>query len=302
MAKTYGEFIDAVWAQESSIEPAQQAYYDKNWNTPTDIGYPEVAKPGRVVRDPATGEPVQKQKLTVKEYFTAIGIVDLYVPNSDIPWKKIQAAVTNYLGFVGFQFQESDLVALGYYKFATKEVDGTTYPAHYVDVPVSHWKNNVTGFLDTDPKEVNTPTWVTDTVNFVDEDFLGKQGITSEATFKDPDKQTYVIKDHFANKFQGITAGLQERGKDLKSYLGTTLTWDGLQPKVSPPPGGRANGVAVALSGLLAGAHLRGAEGVVALLVDHQNPKDESGTYILQYVQDYAGYDTPFTPGIQTTI
>ena len=30
------------------------------------------------------------------------------------------------------------------------------------------------------------------------------------------------------------------------------------------------------------------------MLVDHKNPADENGTYILQYVQDYAGYDTPF--------
>lgn len=25
------------------------------------------------------------------------------------------------------------------------------------------------------------------------------------------------------------------------------------------------------------------------------NPADENGTYILQYVQDYAGYETPFS-------
>lgn len=30
------------------------------------------------------------------------------------------------------------------------------------------------------------------------------------------------------------------------------------------------------------------------MLIDGENPEDENGTYILQYVQDYAGYDTPF--------
>lgn len=30
------------------------------------------------------------------------------------------------------------------------------------------------------------------------------------------------------------------------------------------------------------------------MLVDHKNPADENGTYILQYVQDYAGYETHF--------
>ena len=48
------------------------------------------------------------------------------------------------------------------------------------------------------------------------------------------------------------------------------------------------------MSGLLAGAHLRGAEGIVNLLVEHKNSQDENGTYILQYVQVYAGYQTPF--------
>lgn len=296
MSDTYEDFIDAVWAYESSIDPARRDYYDDNWNTPV-TDYPEVEYPGRVVRDPATGEPVQKKNLTIEEYFTAIGIVELYDSRDpDIPWKRIQAAVTNYLGFIGFQFQESDLQALGYYKYATKEVDGTVYPSHYVDVPVANWKNNVTAFLDKDPKEVDTPTWVTDTVMFEDANFLGKHGITSKSTFEDPDKQIFVIQDHFENKFQGITTGLQARDKHLKDYLGTVLNWDGLQPKVSPPPQGRSNEVTITLSGLLAGAHLRGAGGVVALLLDHQNPQDESGTYILQYVQDYANYKTPFTP------
>ena len=50
------------------------------------------------------------------------------------------------------------------------------------------------------------------------------------------------------------------------------------------------------MSGLLGGAHLRGAEGITALLVDHENRADENGTAILQYVYEFAGYDTPFNP------
>ncbi len=293
--KTYDDFINDVWKFESSIDPAKQQWYNENWNKPVAGSYPLVLYPGRVVRDPSTGDPIQLHNLTVETYFRIIGIADLYSPSDPNPdWKKIQASVINYLGFVGFQFQESDLVALGYYKYDQYLVDGVYYPSHYVDVPNHYWENGVTHFFTDDPHLVSTPTVVTDTVQFKDSLFLGKNGIYSVADFKDPNKQIYIIKDHFENKYEGIVSGLKARGKNLSEYLGSTVTWNGLTPPVSPPPGGRSNSVTITVSGLLAGAHLRGAKGVVALLVDHQNPQDESGTYILQYVQDYAGYQTPF--------
>lgn len=59
---------------------------------------------------------------------------------------------------------------------------------------------------------------------------------------------------------------------------------------------GVPDAVEITMSGLLGGAHLRGAEGITALLVDHENRADENGTAILQYVYEFAGYDTPFNP------
>ncbi len=304
--KTYDDFINAVWVFESSIDPSQQSFYDENWNKPTSISYPEVDYPGRVKRDPSTGKPIQASNLTVQEYFTAIGLASLYDPTAPShDWRKIQAAVINYLGFVGFQFQESDLQVLGYYTYvylpyppaSEAQQDGIVYyPEHYVDVPVSHWENGVTVFFTSDPALVSKPTWVTDTVHFVDANFTGKNGIGSNADFMDPDKQIYIIKDHFTNKYQGIVAGLEAQGKTLADFLGTDLYWDQLDPPVSPPPEGLSNKVDVTLSGLLAGAHLRGAGGIVDLLINHKNSQDENGTYILQYVQVYAGYQTPFAP------
>ncbi|WP_102402844.1 hypothetical protein [Vibrio sp. 10N.261.55.A7] len=293
--KTYEDFIDVLWTFESSIDSSKQAYYDINWNTEVVDSYPKVTFPGRVVRDPNTGKPIQEEHLTIKEYFTSIGIADLYDPKQPThDWKKIQAAVTNYLGFIGFQFQESDLQVLGYYNFETESIHGQTYPKHYVDVPVTHWEHGVTEYLETDPEVVAKPTVVTDTVRYVDENFTGKHGISSVADFKNPDKHIFIIKDHFVNKHNGIKTGLAKFGKTIDDFLGTEVTWDGLNPPVTPPPGGRSNNVVITMSGLLAGAHLRGAEGVVSMLIYGKNPADESGTYLLQYVQDYAGYDTPF--------
>ena len=292
-SKSYEDFIDAVWAFESDIDPSQQDYYNKNWNTPVVDEYPKVSSPGRVIRD-EKGDPVMDHDLTIEQLFDVIGIGELYHPSDPNPdWKLIQSNVINYLGFVGFQFQESDLVDLGYYVFEEERILDKTYPKHYVDVPNHYWANGVRAFL-AEPPLASVPTWARDIVLFKYTFFTGKNGVNNYTDFTTPDKHILIIKDHFANKYQGIVSGLAARGKTLKDYLGTDVYWDELHPPVSPPPGNRSNKVEITLSGLLAGAHLRGAAGVVALLVDHNNPSDESGTFILQYVQDYAGYDTPF--------
>lgn len=291
--KSYDEFIDAVWAFESDIDPSQQDYYNENWDKPVVKEYPRVSSAGRVIRD-NDGNPVMDHDLTIEQFFKVIGIGDLYDPSDPNPdWKLIQSNVINYLGFVGFQFQESDLVDLGYYVFEEERILDKVYPKHYVDVPNHYWANGVRAFL-AEPPLASVPTWARDVVIFQETFFTGKNGVNNYIDFTTPDKHILIIKDHFVNKYNGIVAGLQDRGKTLDDYLGTYVYWDELDPPVSPPPGGRANKVEITLSGLLAGAHLRGAAGVVSLLVDHKNPSDENGTYILQYVQDYAGYDTPF--------
>ena len=293
--KTWDDFIQTVWAYESSIDPSQQTFYEQNWDKPVMGSYPLVQYPGRVTRDPDTGNPEMSGMLTVEQYFETIGVDHLVKFGSPIiDWEYVQSNVINYLGFVGFQFQESDLHDLGYYEYATVTIDGRSYPSHYVDVPTSNWTNGTTAFLDTDPSQVSEPTWVTDVIHWDAGKFTGKHGINDYYDFTNPEKHKLIIQDHFANKYQGIVSGLAAQDKSLDDYLGTMLTWDGLDPPVSPPPGNRANSVTLTLSGLLAGAHLRGAEGVIELLIQHKNPADESGTYILQYVQDYAGYDTPF--------
>ena len=293
----YEHWIDKIWAFESTIDPARQSWYDANWNIPA-VNYPKVFWPGRVWRDRITGQPIQETGLTIREYFDRLGIGRLYKPGMKTPpWSQMQACVLNYPGFIGFQFQESDLSDLGYYTLPVVSDGRTQYPVHYVDVPVSHWSGGVTWALVSDTKRVGQPTLVTDTVNFTSQNFTGRNGISSYEDLKDPVKHRLVIKDHFTNKYHGIVSGLRARGRTLEGFLGTSVTWNGLSPSVSPPPGGRANAVTITLSGLLAGAHLRGAQGVVSLLVDHQNPADENGTYILQYVQDFGGYQTPFTPG-----
>ncbi len=298
---TYSDFIRRVWAFESSIDPRQASFYVNNWNQPNLDPYPLVTNPGRVVRD-RNGHPVMSGPLTGEEYFDVLGISHFFDRGRPlVAWEKIQANVVNYLGFVGFQFQESDLHDLDYYEYATATVGNKTYPSHYVDVPTFQWADGVTAFLDTDLNQVSEPTWVTDVIHWDSGRFTGKNGVGNYTDFTDPAKHMVIIKEHFDNKYHGIVSGLGARGRQLSDYLGTTVSWLGLSPSVSPPPGDRSDEVTITMSGLLAGAHLRGAQGVVALLVDHRNHSDESGTYILQYVQDYAGYETPYDTRIPPT-
>jgi len=284
---SYDDFLTAIRIFESSIDPALAAWYTQNYNTPGTVTYQDVEYPGRVVRD-STGQTTSSPA-SVKQYFARIGVDSLYTPGSSDPkmFRQMQYHVINYLGFVGYQFSEQDLWDLNYYT----HYDTAGLPMYYADVPVSNWANGVRD------KVMNLPgkgqVHVTD-VNTWKGNFSGKHGIYSFSDLEDPTKQDFVAKDHFQNKYDGIADLLGQRGKYISDYIGTTLYWDQLDPSVSPPPGGRPNAVVITMSGLLAGAHLRGAEGVAALLLDSKNPFDENHTYILQYVYDFRGYQTPF--------
>lgn len=227
-SKTYEDFIDTVWTYESDIDPAKRDYYDENWNTPV-TSYPKVEYPGRVVRG-INGDPEIAKNLTIEELFETLGIKDYYTSDDPGPdWQLIQSNVVNYLGFVGFQFQESDLVDTGYYVFPQATIDGKNYPTHYVDLPNSTWAYGRRSIV-VYPPTVNEPTVATDTVSFLDDNFTGKDGIYSYGDFTDPAKHVLVIEAHFANKYSGIVSGLAARGKHLEDYLGAFVYWNQLDP------------------------------------------------------------------------
>ncbi len=290
---SYEDFLTALRTFESSIDPTQAQYYKDNYNNPLAMSYQKVETdatgaliPGRVVRDD-NGHPLI-ETTSIKKYFEKIGVDDLYNPDTATydTFITMQYSVINFIGFVGYQFSEQDLWVLGYYT----HYDDTGLKEYYVDVDDSNWAHGVRDkVMDFPDGRVH----VTD-VNTWGGVFTGKHGIYSMDDFKDPTKQDFIAKDHFQFKYNNIVTQLAAEGKTIKNYLGTSLFWDQCIPPISPPPGGRKNEVIVTMSGLLAGAHLRGAAGVVDLLVRHKNNADEIGTTILQYVEDYAGYDTPF--------
>ena len=102
--------------------------------------------------------------------------------------------------------------------------------------------------------------------------WTGKGGVHSKADF---------LADHAAQE-NAIRAYMQLQW----SYLGDARKYEGQV----------IHGIAITVSGLLAGAHLVGA-GTVATFLDSGGktvPKDGYGTPVTEYLETFAGYDTPF--------
>lgn len=114
--------------------------------------------------------------------------------------------------------------------------------------------------------------------------WTGKNGIDSLDAFLTADAQEVAIREAFGLNLGLISDGLAEHGRAIEDFLGTTATYhqDGAPVTVQ-----------LTQSGLLAAAHLGGATAVVDLLLNGAVAQDEYGTTLLQYVEQYAGFDTP---------
>ena len=104
------------------------------------------------------------------------------------------------------------------------------------------------------------------------------RGLLTEAV------QEIAIQEAFGFNLKIIESGLAVNGGSIDDYLGTTRTY---------VDNGQVVEVTLTLSGILAAAHLRGAYGMLNLLQSGTVSADENGTSILQYIEQFGGYDTP---------
>jgi len=113
--------------------------------------------------------------------------------------------------------------------------------------------------------------------------WTGKKGIRSKQQFlNSPAVQEFAIREAFALNLKRINNTLAGQRKSLKDYLGKTKTFK---------DNGVSKTITITLSGILAGAHLRGPYGVANLLLINQVSHDEFGTSILRYIKEYGGYN-----------
>ncbi|MBW4511417.1 MAG: LysM peptidoglycan-binding domain-containing protein [Scytonematopsis contorta HA4267-MV1] len=119
--------------------------------------------------------------------------------------------------------------------------------------------------------------------NFWRGSWTGKNGINSKEEFKNsPQVQEIAIREAFNLNWQRVNSRLAKQGQSVNDYLGRQKTF---------MDRGQSKTITISLSGILAGAHLRGPGGVADLLMNNQVSYDTNGTSILRYMDEYGGYN-----------
>ena len=121
--------------------------------------------------------------------------------------------------------------------------------------------------------------------NLWDGAWLGQHGVDSLDDFLRYDVQSRAMQEAFGYNLFLLDEMLAGAGLDLADYVNRSLT-------VRQDGGARVE-VELTLTGILAAAHLRGASGLRDLIVEGAVTTDEYGTSILQYIEQFGGYDSP---------
>lgn len=121
--------------------------------------------------------------------------------------------------------------------------------------------------------------------NFWRGQWTGKKGIHSKSQFlNSPQAQESAIREAFELYWSRLKDMLKKEGKSIKSFLGQKKTL---------PLKGTSKTVTITVSGILAGSHLQGPDGMANLLLKNQVSHDGNNTSISEYVYNYGGYETP---------
>jgi len=225
------------------------------------------------VRDGSTGE-CRRARLTVREYFRTLGVDHLFSPAEPDSLRQMQYAAINPLGFVGYQIGEAILAATGFYAPPRVERRGEACDRYYVgSLPAGTWRD---GRREAPVSLPGRGEIVATDVNTWRGTFNGRYGIHSLDDLRSGPRQEYVIRDLMDFNRASIEAVLSQSGSSLARELSV--------PRSVP----------VTMSGVLAAAHLCGAEAVVAYLHSGADAADEFGTRLSRYLAALGGYDTPY--------
>lgn len=107
--------------------------------------------------------------------------------------------------------------------------------------------------------------------------WTGKNGISSKEEFMQNknDVQETAIREAFRLNWDRINQNLQGNGRSIEEFIGQ-----------------ERQGVKITQTGILAAAHLRGETGVTNLLLNNEVSNDEFGTSILDYLKEFADYES----------
>jgi hypothetical protein len=288
MAMTYfrgnfSNFLDHLREFESGIRVDKFDWYIDNYERPA-ISYPKVESVGRIARDPSTGNGVNVQ-MTVRGYFQALGIDDLFDMDSPNCMRQMQYAAVNFLGFVGYQFGEAILSTCGYYEPEIIQIqdedDEISCVRRYCgEIDNKVWAGNCNEVFYHSP--FTRATMIATDVNRWHGTFTGKDEIHSFTDLKQPEKQELVIRSVLRHNYEFIAKALDIFCDDgISRRIGNEIIW---------PSSKNADIGHLSLSGALAAAHLCGPEGTVKFLTETRDARDEFGTSIERYLFMFHGY------------
>lgn len=262
----FDDFRAKMLAFESGISADRFDWYVENLDHKI-VPYAQVLRPGRCIRDRDTGK-VLSTHLTVREYFQSLGVDELFCEDDRDCISAMQYKSMNALGFVGYQFGEAALQALGYYKPSLSDSTNMLFPPglqilYRGEVDIIAWRHGRTHILI----DSETPAVIASDVNCWEGQFTGKSGV-------------HALEDLFQKKQQEVIMLdlLAKNSAMLKESLVEAL----------PLPAG------VTWSGVLAAAHLCGAQGTLCHLRDGRATADEFNTPIQRYLNEFSRYEVPF--------
>lgn len=267
-------FFEDLRAYESGIDPDRHDWYVAHVDIPV-LYYPNVARPGRVLRDVVTGRH-QLVPMTIAQYFSALGVYDLFDSGDPSCLRRMQYRAINAWGYVGYQVGEECLSDVGYYELESFSIDFPSGGArirrfHRGGMDPQVWSNGRTEvFL------ANERIIVTD-VNCWGGRFTGKNGVNSFEDLRQPEAQEMIIREAVASNLRKVVETLGLTGAQLHDYLARERIWAGRRVRCS-------------LSGVIACCHLLGPQATAAFLSSSQVTCDELGTSILDYMTRFGNY------------
>ncbi|KZL48755.1 hypothetical protein A2T98_16390 [Nodularia spumigena CENA596] len=221
--------------------------------------------------------PPNNPEKSFENLLNALGARESGKPTGD----PLQYVAINWLHFVGkYQFGEALLKDLGYYDPNSQDPNYWTTNNQALDWRAS-WsgKDGVTklGVTTSTLPAISSSTGYYPTQTFDSSSFLGN--VTA---------QENAIRSAFALNLNRMISQIK-----IEDYLGLQRSY---QQK-----DGTTKQLNITMSGILAGAHLRGGNAVIAYLLDpnlrNTNPDlyfDENRTSITEYMDQFGGYDTTF--------
>jgi hypothetical protein len=283
----FEDFLAHLLAQESGLHPSRFQWYGEHLDS-REILYHQVASPGHPVLNPETGDLVLV-KMTVREYFQALGVENLFDQTRGECLRSMQHAAINSLGFVGYQFGEAVLIKYGYYepvRLCISLPNGqTSYVDSYYVGPVASWRAGITYHLHqatgSDIVIAATP------INRWEGRFLGKNGVHSLEALRCSHIQEIVIRDILGELRSELVRLLKPFRIKFPECFPVTR-------KVSIAPGLPPIEVRCSASGVLAAAHLCGCRAVLDFFSSGRIARDEFGTSSLDYLLEFDGYCIDF--------